>query len=500
MPETLDLLRLTLPNDLSYLSLAQFFIKETARNFGFSGPALDQLDTAVGEAVSNVMEHAYDAEESSSFDIICERIPSGIKIMLKEKGMPFDPARIARYDPRRSLAEETTAGLGVFLMKKMVDDLAFNNLGPDGKETVLIKFLGGGEDAQAAAAAPAGPREPAVIKEKIEFDVRGMQAHEAVEISKCAYKSHGYSFFDTHIYFPEKLVELNRTGEMVSAVAVTRAGEFMGHAALLYQYPEDRIAELTFAFVNVEYRGQGALNRLVEYLFSAPRKRPLAGIYAYAVANHVFTQKSTVKFGINDCGILLATSPSSWKFKGISDDATQRISVVLSFKYMDPPSRLTLFPPPHHREMIEKIYTYLGADHDFVAPSRGTGRVAPDDTVLTISANAAESCAEIYVDTAGPDVFQKVKKVLRQYCVDHIAAVNLFLSLEDPATAEMTSEFERLGFFFAGILPCSRIGDVLILQYLNNVDLDYRKIQAYSGMAREILEYVREHDPHAENA
>ena len=109
----------------------------------------------------------------------------------------------------------------------------------------------------------------------------------------------------------------------------------MGHAGLLYQNPEDRIAELTFVFVNVEYRGQGALNRLNEFLLATPKSREFAGIYAYAVANHIFTQKALVRAGLNDCGILLATSPMSWKFKGIAGDASQRISVVLAFKYME---------------------------------------------------------------------------------------------------------------------------------------------------------------------
>jgi len=61
----------------------------------------------------------------------------------------------------------------------------------------------------------------------------------------------------------------------------------------------------------------------------------------------------------------------------------------------------------------------------------------------------------------------------------------------------MAAELEALGFFFAGILPRTRFGDTLMLQYLNNVDLDYSKITAYSDMAKEILAYVQAHDPNA---
>jgi len=54
-----------------------------------------------------------------------------------------------------------------------------------------------------------------------------------------------------------------------------------------------------------------------------------------------------------------------------------------------------------------------------------------------------------------------------------------------------------MGFFFAGILPRTRIGDALILQFLNNVDLDYDKITVVSDAAKEILNYIRTRDPNS---
>ena len=176
------------------------------------------------------------------------------------------------------------------------------------------------------------PTEPAVIQEKILYDVRALRPAEAIEVSRCAYKSHGYTFFDDHIYYPDRLIELCDSGQMISAVAVTKEQAFMGHGALVYPYLGARIAELTFLFVNVEYRGQGCGNRLTEYLFTVPKRYPLDGIYAYAVTNHIFTQKVLVKFNFGDCGLLLATSPATWMFKGI-EESTQRISVILSYEY-----------------------------------------------------------------------------------------------------------------------------------------------------------------------
>jgi serine/threonine-protein kinase RsbW len=476
--------------------MAQLFVRETAKKIGFTGNPLNHIDLAIEESVSNVMKHTFDAEENRTFDIICENIGIGIKIIIKEMGLPFDPSNVKKYKLSDNIEEASASGLGLFLLDKVMDEYSFHNLGIEGKETHFIKYLPNAIELSEIRSINSGViEEPKIIQEKIDYSVRGMEDHEAVEISKCAYKSHGYSFFDEHIYFPDKLVELNNDGTMISSVAVTKDNVFMGHAALLYQYPEDTIAELTFVFVNVEYRGQGAFNKLIEYLFNAPKKRILKGIYAYAVANHIFTQKAMVRYKINDCGILLATSPSSWKFKGISDDTTQRISVVLSFKYMIDPTPKNLYLPAKHSDLIIKLYKNIGGDvHNYHIPDIKSMSL-PDEGEISTSVNELESCGEIHIHKYGLNTVKEVRKVTRQMCVKNVASINLFLNLEDVATAIMTHEIEKLGYFFAGILPESKIGDVLILQYLNNVDFDYSKVTAYSDIAKEILEYIKLNDP-----
>lgn len=493
--ENFESISFTVPNKLEYFNITQLFVREIARNIGFKGTSLNQIDVAIEESVTNIMKHAYDAEESKTVEIVCQKIPEGVKIILKEMGMPFDPNRIAKFNLTKEVDDLSTDGLGIYMIQKVMDDLTFHNLGHLGKETHMVKYLRDKEiefpDNQMIESAI---REKPVISEKIEYDVRAMEEDEAIEVSKCAYISHGYSFFDDHIYYPDRLVDMNKSGEMFSAVAVTKENVFMGHCALVFQYPEDKTAELTFAFVNLEYRGQGALNRLVDFLFSARLKRELTGIYAYAVANHVFTQKSMVKYQINDCGLLLATSPALWKFKGISDDTSQRISVVLGFKYVKSPDKLTLFPPKHHREMVRKLYANINAEHILLEPE---GKTIPSASscILKTGINELEGCGEIFIAEYGENTVSEIRKTLRTMCIQHIDAINLFLKLDDPDTYFLTSEFEKMGFFFAGILPDTRIGDALILQYLNNVNFDYEKVVLYQDFTKELLAYIRQHDP-----
>ncbi len=489
-------LQCTLPNDEQYRSIALIFVRAAAEQCGFNGSALSQIELATEETVTNVMKHAFDEEESDSFTIACERLPRGIRIAIQEKGIPFDPGKAPVYRPAGDVEEADAAGLGMFLIRSLMDDVSFVNHGPGGKETVLVKYLPEGEDAPPVETpAPRRNVTPEIIKEKLDYEVRLMQEHEAIEVSRCAFKSHGYSFFDDHIYSPEKLVELNRSGEMISAVAVTKDGQFMGHAALLYQDPADPIAELTFVFVNVEYRGQGIFNRMVEFLFSLPKPRRMDGIYAYAVANHVFTQKAMARYGINECGILVATSPASWKFKGIPGDPNQRISVIMSFKYLEPPAPRPVYLPPQHQEIITRLYRNIGVEPQVTVPENYALAGLEGESEIEISENESEGCTGLFINRYGADPVRDIRRLTRACCLKGIAAINVFLPLENPATYLIAGEAESFGYFFAGILPGSRQGDALILQYLNNVDLHYDKIAAHSEAARELLAYIRARDP-----
>ena len=162
---------------------------------------------------------------------------------------------------------------------------------------------------------------------------------------------------------------------------------------------------------------------------------------------------------------------------------------------MHEPSPLEISPPQHHREMIMKLYESLGAHHQFVQPgSRDVAFKTPVSTIHT-GLNELEGCGEIFVMNYGEDILREIRKILRNFCVQHIAAINLFLKLTDPLTCRLTEEFEKMGFFFAGILPETMIGDAFMLQYLNNVEFDYDKLVIYQDSTKEILAYIRAHDP-----
>ena len=93
-----------------------------------------------------------------------------------------------------------------------------------------------------------------------------MKPSEAIEVSKCIYRAYGYSYGYEHLYYPERLLELNNGGRMHSAVATTEDGEIIGHCALIYWHDNAQIAEMAQGVVKPEYRSQGCFAKLTGYL------------------------------------------------------------------------------------------------------------------------------------------------------------------------------------------------------------------------------------------
>mgnify|MGYP001601252864 FL=1 len=117
-------------------------------------------------------------------------------------------------------------------------------------------------------------------------------------------------------------------------------------------------------------------------------------------------------------------------------------------------------------------------------------------SIVKIRQVASISYARMIIDRYGRNIAGELSDKVKEICRQKTEIINLFLNMSDPLTGAYAPQFEKLGFFFAGILPCGfRNGDALILQYLNNVPIDYDAIQVESAIAQKLLAYVREQDP-----
>jgi anti-sigma regulatory factor (Ser/Thr protein kinase)/GNAT superfamily N-acetyltransferase len=482
------------PNDAVSTSVVSNFVGDIARITGFDDSGRIEIQDAVAEAANNVIFHAFVPGEKTSFEIICEPVSLGLKVIVKEMGMPLDISHLPECPLSVSDEDSPESGHGICKIKRMVDEVSFYNMGKGGKELHLFKYLdntaiGSCMTASESEDVRKGKRLVELPESSVLYTVRRLEAGEEIEVSKCAYAAYHYTYFYDYIYYPERIRKLNETGELISFIAVTDEGEVMGHAALKGDTREWGVPELAAAFVKPKYRGQGCLNALAEALLKEAGQRSFSGLYVRAVTSHNYSQKNALKYGFRDCCLFLALL-DPLEFAEIPVEKTQRESMLYSFKYLASPGEFAIYPPSQHAKMVLSLYNNLGA-HPELREQPAVPHHVESSIYVTIDPNHT---GKIEVLQYGEDVVSEVNKHLRTLCVNRIEAIYLFLNLRDPLTSHVTSKFENMGFFFAGINPTSGT-DFLVLQFLNNFRLDYGRLRFASETARELAEYIRLRDP-----
>ncbi|MBM3299969.1 MAG: ATP-binding protein [Deltaproteobacteria bacterium] len=492
--------RLTVPADQSYLDVVAAYVGQTATLLGFDEQDRRSIEVATREATANVVDHAFAQWENGNIEISCERVPLGLQIVVKDLGEPFDPDSIPECPQDRDSATESIRGCGVFTMKDSMDEVHFRNLGPNGKETVMVKYLKTATIADYVAACELGhilhdEEQVPAEKHHVNVVIRAMEPSEAIEVCKCVYRAYGYSYTFEDLYYPDRIIALNKSGKVYSAVAVTDQGEVAGHAALVKYHENAMIAETAVGVVKPEFRSQGILNRFEEHLIDKARSMGLMGLFGRPVTTHTYSQQVGLRYGMRDCAILLGYVPQTASFRGIAQKLLQRETLLTHFMYLTEPSRLAIFPPNHHADMIARLYAQLGVHAEIPFASEDSADPIDSDAVLNTAVYGSSGIAKIEVKRNGKNAIPLVRRTLHDLRIKHVDVIHLYLSLFDPQTSGIVKPLEDLGFFFAGILPGALPDDALILQYLNNVPFDYSRVKVASETAQELLSYIERLDP-----
>jgi len=118
-----------------YLDEIRDFVGAIARDGGFGEKDVYNIQLATDEAASNIIEHAYEGVSDGVLDLSCGMEKELIRIILIDYGMPFDPAAIPMPDLKADLSDRKIGGLGIFLMRKLMDEVHYEPR--DDKSNVL---------------------------------------------------------------------------------------------------------------------------------------------------------------------------------------------------------------------------------------------------------------------------------------------------------------------------------------------------------------------------
>jgi len=109
----------------SYLDEIREFVGAIARDNGFTDKEIYNIQLAADEAASNIIEHAYEGVKDGVLDVSCGVKGNIITIIMVDYGESFDPAAVPLPDLKADLSERKIGGLGIFLMRKLMDEVHY---------------------------------------------------------------------------------------------------------------------------------------------------------------------------------------------------------------------------------------------------------------------------------------------------------------------------------------------------------------------------------------
>jgi anti-sigma regulatory factor (Ser/Thr protein kinase) len=120
---------------------------------GFDEKALFHLELCCDEASTNIIEHAYGAEDVGMITVHTKVANNAFSVTFLDSGRPFSPEDVSEpasynredslssYDLGEFLDKMKVGGLGIHFMRMLMDEVRYNFDPEQGNELTLVKYL-----------------------------------------------------------------------------------------------------------------------------------------------------------------------------------------------------------------------------------------------------------------------------------------------------------------------------------------------------------------------
>lgn len=127
---------LKFPAKIEYLPQWMRFIDDCVQGLGLPSKRIHRIELALEEALVNVCNYAYPTD-AGEIEITCWMdAKQRFIIEIVDSGLPFNPLAIPTPDLQDDLAHRQVGGLGVFLMRRLMDEVEYRR--EDGRNILRL--------------------------------------------------------------------------------------------------------------------------------------------------------------------------------------------------------------------------------------------------------------------------------------------------------------------------------------------------------------------------
>lgn len=131
---TYETIKMEISSNPEFVSIIRLTTSGIANKVGFSIDDIEDIKVAVSEACTNAIKHSDD----DKFFITFEIIESGICIEIRDNGKGYNIENIKEPN----LEEPKESGLGIFIIKTLMDEVSMESIENEGTVIRMTKYLG----------------------------------------------------------------------------------------------------------------------------------------------------------------------------------------------------------------------------------------------------------------------------------------------------------------------------------------------------------------------
>ena len=131
---------LRLPTRLGFEKVAMSTAASVAELMGFSPERVDDLKTAVSEACINAIEHGNQFNELLGVVVTLSIAEESLEVRIRDQGAGVKGHVRAADIDRKMLGEENPRGMGMFLIRALVDEVEYVSEQAGGCARLVIHF------------------------------------------------------------------------------------------------------------------------------------------------------------------------------------------------------------------------------------------------------------------------------------------------------------------------------------------------------------------------
>lgn len=132
--EETDTVEIRIPCKAEWVALARLSVAAVASRLQFSIDEIEDIKLAVAEACTNAIQHAVG---SSSIEIRCVSVDGSLRIQVRDFGHGTRPELVRGRDSE----DERAGGLGIFLIRALMDEVTYDVHPESGTQLVMTKRL-----------------------------------------------------------------------------------------------------------------------------------------------------------------------------------------------------------------------------------------------------------------------------------------------------------------------------------------------------------------------